>query len=106
MSTRVRVFSSSVGTKLLIGFTGLALFIYLLIHIAGNALILFGPEVFNGYAYTMEVQNKLLPIIEILLLLVFAVHIVKTVQMFIGNQAARPIRYEQKKFAGSPSRKT
>src|SRR5260221_177676 len=59
MATRVRVFSSSVGTKLVIGITGFALFIYLLIHIAGNALILFGPEVFNGYAYTMEVQNKL-----------------------------------------------
>ena len=47
MSTRVRVFSSSVGTKLVIGITGFALFIYLLIHIAGNALIIFGPEVFE-----------------------------------------------------------
>lgn len=106
MSTRVRVISSSVGTKLVIGITGFALFIYLLIHIAGNALILFGPEVFNGYAYTMEVQNKLLPLIEILLFLVFATHIYKTVRMFIDNQSARPVRYVQKKFAGSPSRKT
>jgi succinate dehydrogenase / fumarate reductase cytochrome b subunit len=106
MSTRVRVFSSSVGTKLLIGFTGFGLFIYLLIHIAGNALIFFGPEVFNNYAYVMEVQNKLLPLIEIALLLVFLLHIGKTVQMFLGNQAARPVRYAQKKFAGAPSRKT
>jgi succinate dehydrogenase / fumarate reductase, cytochrome b subunit len=106
MSTRVRVFSSSVGTKLVIGITGFALFIYLLIHIAGNALIFFGPEVFNGYAYTMEVQNRLLPLIEILLLLVFATHIYKTVRMFLDNQSARPVRYVQKKFAGAPSRKT
>jgi succinate dehydrogenase / fumarate reductase cytochrome b subunit len=106
MATRARVFSSSVGTKLLIGITGLALFIYLLIHIAGNALVVFGPDVFNGYAYTMEVQNKLLPLIEILLLLVFVLHIYKTVRMFLDNQSARPVRYVQKKFAGPPSRKT
>ena len=106
MATRVRVFSSSVGTKLVIGITGFALFIYLLIHIAGNALIVFGPEVFNGYAYAMEVQNRLLPLIEILLLLVFATHIYKTVRMFLDNQSARPVRYVQKKFAGPPSRKT
>ena len=30
------VFSTSVGTKLLIGLTGVLLFLYLLIHIAGN----------------------------------------------------------------------
>jgi succinate dehydrogenase / fumarate reductase cytochrome b subunit len=106
MATRARVFSSSVGTKLVIGLTGLALFIYLLIHIAGNALIFFGPDVFNNYAYTMEVQNKLLPVIEILLLLVFAIHIFKTVKMFLDNHSARPVRYVQKKFAGPPSRKT
>jgi succinate dehydrogenase / fumarate reductase cytochrome b subunit len=102
----VRAFSSSVGTKLLIGFTGFLLFLYLLIHIGGNALIVFGPEVFNRYAYVMEVQNKLLPLIEIALLAVFAIHIYKAIGMFLGNQAARPVRYVQKKSAGAPSRKT
>src|SRR5215211_2526907 len=37
-----RYFSSSVGTKLLIGITGLLLFAYLILHLAGNALILTG----------------------------------------------------------------
>ena len=54
MSSRLRVFSSSVGTKLLIGITGFALFLYLLIHIAGNLLVFFGPDVFNRYAYMLE----------------------------------------------------
>jgi len=106
MASRTGLFSSSVGTKILIGVTGFALFLYLLIHIGGNLLIFFGPEVFNQYAYTMEERNPLLPIIEILLLLVFLVHIYKTVTMFIGNQSARPVRYQQKKYAGSPSRKS
>jgi succinate dehydrogenase / fumarate reductase cytochrome b subunit len=105
MPSRSRVFSSSVGTKILIGITGVALFLYLLIHIAGNMVVFFGPAAFNKYAYTLE-GNPLLPIVELLLLLVFLVHIYKTVRMFIGNQSTRPIAYAKKKRAGSPSRKT
>jgi succinate dehydrogenase / fumarate reductase cytochrome b subunit len=106
MASRRDVFSSSVGTKILIGVTGLALFIYLIIHIGGNLLIFFGPEVFNRYAYVMEAQNPLLPIIEIALLVVFLIHVYKTVRMFLGNQTARPVKYARKKYAGKPSRKT
>ena len=105
MSTRVRVFSSSVGTKILIGITGLALFIYLIIHIAGNLVVFFGPAAYNKYAYTLE-SNPILPIIELLLLLVFLIHIYKTVRMYLSNQGARPVAYTKRKNAGPPSRKT
>jgi succinate dehydrogenase / fumarate reductase, cytochrome b subunit len=104
-SSRLRVFDSSVGTKILIGITGLALFVYLLVHVAGNLLILLGPAFFNKYAYTLE-GNPLLPVIEIGLLLIFLIHIYKTVKMFLGNQQARPVRYARKEYAGRPSRKT
>jgi len=106
MAPRIGVFSSSVGTKLLIGASGLFLVIYLVIHIAGNLLVFFGPQVFNTYAYNMEVRNPALPLIELVLLLVFLVHIYKTIRMFVDNQEARPVRYVQKKRAGRPSRKT
>jgi succinate dehydrogenase / fumarate reductase cytochrome b subunit len=99
------VFGTSVGTKLLIGLTGLALFLYLVTHIAGNALVFLGPDVFNGYGHTLG-SNPLLPLVEIGLLLIFVVHIVKTVKMFLDNRRARPVRYELKKPAGPPSRKT
>lgn len=101
----VGIFSSSVGTKIVIGITGVALFLYLLIHIAGNLMVFFGPSVFNKYAYTLE-GNPLIPIVEIGLLLIFVIHVYKTVTMYLGNHAARPVRYAQKHFAGSPSRKT
>ena len=106
MASRTGLFSSSVGTKILIGVTGFALFLYLLIHIAGNLLVFFGPKVFNQYAYVMEERNPLLPVIEILLLLVFLVHVYKTVTMFLRNRGARPVRYQKKKYAGPPSRKS
>lgn len=106
MSTRIRAFSSSVGTKLLIGVTGLALFLYLIIHIIGNLIVFAGPAAFNRYAFVMEYGNPLLPAIEIALLLVFLLHIYKTVTMYLSNQQARPVAYELKKRAGKPSRKS
>ena len=63
MPSRLRVFSSSVGTKLLIGITGLALFGYLLIHIAGNLVVFLGPDAFNRYAFVLE-SNPLLIVID------------------------------------------
>jgi succinate dehydrogenase / fumarate reductase cytochrome b subunit len=106
MASRTGAFSTSVGTKLLIGITGLALFIYLIIHIVGNLLVFLGPAVFNRYAYVMEVGNPLLPVIEIGLLLVFLLHVYKAITMFLANQSARPVAYVKKKYAGRPSRKS
>ena len=91
MVPRSRVFSSSVGTKILVGTTGLALFLYLIIHVAGNLLIFFGPDFFNKYAYTLE-SNPLVPIIEIGLLLIFLTHVYRTVTMYRGNRRARPVQ--------------
>jgi len=105
MSSRIRFLSSSVGTKLLVGITGAALFVYLVIHIAGNLMVFGGPAFFNKYAYTLE-ANPLLPIIELGLLGVFLLHVFKTVRMVVQNRQARPVRYVQKKRAGPPSRKT
>ena len=105
MATRLRVFSSSVGTKILIGLTGLALFLYLITHIVGNLLVFAGRDTFNGYSH-MLLSNPLIPIIEIGLVLVFLLHIYKTVTMYLGNQQARPVKYEKKKPAGAPSRKS
>jgi len=105
MSSRLRVFGASVGSKILIGVTGLFLVVYLIIHVAGNAMFFLGPDVFNEYAHTLA-GNPLIPVIEIVLLLAFLLHIYKTVRMFLQNQQARPVAYAQKKYAGPPSRKT
>lgn len=100
-----KYFSSSVGTKLLIGVTGLLLFAYLVLHLAGNALILAGPDIFNEYSHKL-ISNPLLIPIEIGLLAVFLLHIYKTVRMVVANQAARPVSYAKKAYAGHTSRKS
>jgi succinate dehydrogenase / fumarate reductase cytochrome b subunit len=105
MFPRIRVFSTSVGMKVLIGVTGLALFLYLITHITGNALVFFGPDIFNRYAHALT-SNPLIPVIEVGLLLIFLLHIYETITMYLRNQQARPVRYMMKKSQGAPSRKT
>lgn len=105
MSTFRRVFSSSVGTKLLIGLTGLALFAYLILHLIGNALIFAGPEIFNEYSHRL-ISNPLIIPVEIGLLAIFLLHIYKAVTNYVANRKARPIAYQMKKFAGHTSRKS
>jgi len=105
MPTFRRLFSSSVGTKLLIGLTGLLLFLYLILHLAGNALIFAGPDIFNTYSHAL-ISNPLIIPIEIALLLVFLLHVYKAVANYVANRRARPIGYEQKRLAGHTSRKS
>src|SRR5262245_4012106 len=105
MSSRLRVLSSSVGTKIFIGLTGLFLAVYLIVHIAGNLVVFLGPQTYNAYSHALT-SNPLIPVIEIVLLIGFLAHIVKTVGMYLANQKARPVAYAVKKPAGPPSRKT
>ena len=100
-----RPLTSSVGTKLLVGITGLFLFLYLLVHIAGNLVVFAGRDTFNKYAGALA-GNPLIIVIEVVLLAAFLAHIVKTVAMTLANRRARPVAYVVKKPAGGRSRKT
>jgi succinate dehydrogenase / fumarate reductase, cytochrome b subunit len=106
MASRIGVFTTSVGTKILIGLSGLFLVFYLLIHIGGNLVIFAGQSAYNRYAFTLEHNKALLYPLELIILAGFLTHIYKTVTMFLANQQARPVAYAQKKRAGKPSRKT
>ena len=97
MSTFRRVFSSSVGTKLLIGLTGSRFSRISILHLAGNPLIFAGQDTFNEYSHTL-ISNPLIVPIEIGLLLIFLLHVYKAVTDVAANQAARPVGYAMKKY--------
>ena len=100
-----QAFSSSVGTKLLIALTGLALVGFLIVHLAGNLLLFFGPAKFNDYAHAL-IANPLVVPAELGLLAIFILHVVKAISNFFGNRRARTEPYETKVWAGGPSRKS
>lgn len=98
-------FSSSVATKALIAVSGLALFAFLVIHLAGNLLVFAGPEVFNSYSRALW-STPLPWVVDFSLLAIVLVHIWKTVTNYIANRRARPQGYVRKEWAGKPSRKS
>ena len=100
-----RVFSSSIGSKLLIALTGIGLVIFLIAHVSGNLLFLLGPAAFNQYSHKL-VSNPLVYVAEAGLIAIFLLHIFKTVRLYAGANAARPIGYARKEWAGGPSRKS
>jgi succinate dehydrogenase / fumarate reductase, cytochrome b subunit len=96
---------SSVASKLLIALTGLALFLFLIAHLAGNLLVLAGPDAFNAYSHKL-ISNPLIYLAEAGLAAVFLLHVWKTVSNFFRNRAARPVRYQTTQTAGHTSRKS
>ena len=105
MTSRHRFLSSLVTTKLIVGTTGLLLFLYLILHIAGNLLVFLGQDSFNKYSYTL-ISNPLVVPVEIGLLIVFLIHLYKAIRMTLQNRSARPTPYAMKKWAVGTSQKS
>jgi succinate dehydrogenase cytochrome b subunit len=101
----LQVFSTSVGTKILIALTGLSLVGFLIFHLAGNLLVFFGPEEYNAHAHAL-ISNPLIIPAELGLLALFLLHVYKTVANYLTNRTARPDRYTVRKWARGASRKS
>ena len=86
-------FSTSVGTKLLIALTGLALVGFLIFHLAGNLLLFFGATAYNEHAHAL-ISNPLVIPAELGLIAIFLLHAFKAVSNFVRNRGARPKRNE------------
>ena len=85
--------SSSIGQKIVMAITGLALCGFLLIHLGGNLLLYVGADKYNEYAHALHAQKALLLVAEIGLLLMFVLHICLAFRTHFKNSSARPIDY-------------
>ena len=83
---------SSIGRKIIVALTGLALVLFLAGHLSGNLLIFAGEEAFNEYAEFLHtfLHGMGVWIARIGLLVCFVVHIVFTILLVKENKAARP----------------
>ena len=89
---------SSLGKKLIMAVTGLFLYIYLIIHLIANLLLLRStPDAFEAYAEFMAASlNIPVRIIEIVLFIAFIYHIINGIRLWFINRSARGIDYETK----------
>ncbi len=83
---------ASIIKKQLMALTGLMMCGFLLVHLAGNLLLLKGSDVFNQFAYLM-VNNPIIIGLEWLLLLVFLMHTTIGFRLILENQRARTKAY-------------
>jgi succinate dehydrogenase / fumarate reductase cytochrome b subunit len=94
MFPRLRTFlESSIGKKSVMAVSGLMLFGFLVVHLAGNLLLYTGNEAFNAYARALE-SNPLLPVAEVGLAALFVVHIASALSVSRRNREARPAGYQ------------
>lgn len=89
----VRFYHSSIGKKIIVAVTGLAMMGFLVGHLLGNLLVFGGPDAINTYAKKLHDLGPLLYLARGGLLVAVVLHIVTTVQLVRINRAARPQKY-------------
>ena len=100
MSWFIQTCTSSLGKKYIMAITGLMLGGFLLVHAAGNSSIFWGRNAFISYAEHLHSLGPLVPLAEIILLSIFALHVITGISLFLQNLLARAERYAVNKAAG------
>ncbi len=93
----LKFIDSSVGKKIIMALTGLFLYFYLIVHLIANLFLLKndGGDAFNAYADFMSSGSNIpVRIIEIVLFLLFAYHIIDGIRLWFKNNSARSVKYK------------
>ena len=93
MNLLLRPVRSSLGSKYVMAVTGLVLLLFVIGHMAGNLQIFLGKQALNDYAHHLEELPMLLWTVRAVLLVVFIVHIVMGIRLWLLNRQARPVGY-------------
>lgn len=92
-----RAYHSSLGKKYVMAITGLLLFLFVIVHMAGNLQVYLGREAMNAYAALLAAKPALLWTARVGLLIITVLHIISALQLAAENRAARPQNYAEGK---------
>ena len=84
---------TSLGSKVLIALSGLALAGFVIFHMLGNLQVFQGQDALNSYAALLREMPMALWSVRVTLLAIVAVHIGLSVRLAVHNQRARPAGY-------------
>ncbi len=93
MSLISRVWRSSLGKKYIMAITGVILFLFLIVHMAGNLLVFLGPEALNTYGNFLQTTPEILWPSRAVLLTMLVLHFISAAQLTLENRASRPSPY-------------
>ena len=89
----MRLFSDSIGRKVVMAITGLLMVLFVIGHMLGNLTIFAGPNGINSYAFHL---HELAPVVwgtRIVMGAAVLLHLFISVQITLENSAAKPDRY-------------
>jgi len=88
-----QLFGTSLGKKFVMAATGLAMFLFVIVHMLGNLQVFLGAEALNRYAAFLKSVPELLWFARLGLLAMVVLHIYCAVKLALENRAARPVPY-------------
>ncbi len=108
MKTDCAAMNSSVGKKVYMALSGIALMLFLVVHLGGNLTLFFGTDgaLFNSYAHHLESVGPLLYVAEAGLLAIFLLHVISAMRVYVDKCEARPTGYAVVASKGGPSKMT
>src|SRR5690349_589714 len=95
------IFGTSLGKKYVMAITGLAMFVFVIGHLAGNLQVFLGAESINRYGHFLQTNPELIWPARIILLLMLVLHIWSAIKLSAENKAARPAAYVAYQPVGS-----
>ncbi|WKZ68763.1 MAG: succinate dehydrogenase cytochrome b subunit [Melioribacteraceae bacterium] len=85
--------SSSIGKKFIMAVTGICLILFLIIHLLNNLSMYLGPEFYTNVVAGLDGIKPLIRVIEVILALIFILHIFNGIKLWYENKKAKPINY-------------
>jgi succinate dehydrogenase / fumarate reductase cytochrome b subunit len=89
----MRLFSDSIGRKVVMAITGLLMVLFVIGHMLGNLTIFAGPNGINSYAQHL---HELAPVVwgtRVVMGAAVLLHLFLSIQITLENSAAKPDRY-------------
>jgi succinate dehydrogenase / fumarate reductase, cytochrome b subunit len=89
---------TSLGSKVLIALSGLALAAFVVFHMLGNLQVFQGQEALNSYAALLREMPMALWGVRLTLLAILAVHLGLSIRLAVHNRRARPAGYVVREY--------
>jgi succinate dehydrogenase / fumarate reductase cytochrome b subunit len=89
----MRLFSDSIGRKVVMAVTGLLMVLFVVSHLLGNSTIFAGPNGINAYAAKLHELGPVVWVTRVVMLAAVVVHLLISIQITMENSEANPTQY-------------
>ena len=93
----MQITQNAVGRKVMMAVTGLLQLGVVMVHLLVNTSVFVGPDGINAYAEKLHSLGPVVWIFRLVMLGLFAVHIIYGIQLTLENRAAKPVKYARTK---------